>query len=160
MVLDQGVHVIQASRPGHSDVLVNVSYKPGAHEQLNLKLDELPGNIHVESDQQRAVVLIDGRDVGLVPQDITRPAGVYRIQVQKLGFVSYETSVKLAPGQKTSLTARLQHETESIVDKWWFWGGAAAVVAGGITATYFLTRPEPQPPDWNRGSLGWLAQPK
>jgi hypothetical protein len=160
VIVDPGVHLLQASRPGHADVLLNKTFAPGAREDLPLKLNELPASIHVESDQPRAVVLVDERDVGIAPVDITRPAGRYRVQVQKRGFVSYGATLTLAPGQKASLQARLQPETEPITHKWWFWGATAAVIAGGVTATYLLTRPEPQPPPYDTGTLGWLAQPR
>jgi hypothetical protein len=160
VVIDPGVHLIQASRPGHQDVLVNQTFAPNAREALTLKLDELPATIHVESDQPRAVVIVDERDVGLAPIDLTRPAGTYRVQVVKKGFVTYESALEVAPGQKANLRAKLVAETEPITKKWWFWGGAAAIVAGGVTAAYFLTRPEPQPPDYQGGSLDWVALPR
>ncbi|MBI5537595.1 MAG: PEGA domain-containing protein [Deltaproteobacteria bacterium] len=160
VILDPGPHLFAASFPGHANVLLNKTIEAKSRAEIPLKLSELPANIHVESDQQRAVVVIDGRDVGLAPVDITRPAGRYRLQVQKKGFVAYETTLTLTPGQKANLRAQMTPETESITQKWWFWGGTAAIIAGGITATYLLTRPEAQPPDYQRGSLGWLATPR
>ncbi|HNS95596.1 MAG TPA: PEGA domain-containing protein [Polyangiaceae bacterium] len=160
VVIDPGVHLIQASRPGHEDVLVNKTFAPNARERLKLELDELPATIHVESDQPRAVVMVDGHDVGLAPVDLTRPAGTYRVQVVKKGFMTYESALEVAPGQKANLRAKLVVETEPMTKKWWFWGGAAAIIAGGVTATYFLTRPEVQPPAYQGGTLDWVALPR
>lgn len=160
VVIDPGVHLIQASRPGHEDVLVNKTFAPNARESLSLELDELPATILVEADQPKAVVLVDDRDVGLVPIDITRPAGTYRVQVVKRGFVTYDSTLELTPGQRANLKARMVREDVPLTKRWWFWGGAAAIVAGGVTATYFLTRPEPQPPGYQGGSLDWVAQPR
>ncbi len=160
VLADPGTRLVSASFPGHANVLKTMDLEPGAAVDLPLRLKELPSTIHVESDQARAVVILDGRDVGLAPVDITRPAGRYQLQVQKKGFATYETSLQLTPGQKANLTARMSAEKELITQKWWFWGGAAAIIAGGITATVLLTRPEAQPPDYQRGSLGWLAQPR
>jgi hypothetical protein len=160
VVIDPGPHLISASFPGHANVLMNRTIAAESREEIPLKLSELPATIHVESDQTRSVVMVEGRDVGLAPVDITRPAGKYRVQVQKKGFQSYEAVLTLAPGQKANMTARMTIEKQSITQKWWFWGGAAAIIAGGITATYLLTRPDPQPPAYNSGSLGWVATPK
>lgn len=160
VIIDPGVHLIHASRPGHADVLLNKTFAPGTREELPLKLDELPATIHVESDQPRAVVMIDGRDVGLAPVDITRPAGRYRIQVQRKGFVGYESTIEVSPGQKANLRAALTPETVPITKRWWFWGGAAAVVAGGVTAAYFLTRPDHQAAPYDGGNLNWVAEPR
>jgi len=160
VVIDPGVHLIQASRPGHADVLINKTFAPNARDKLSLELDELPATIHVEADQPRAVVLVDDRDVGLAPIEITRPAGTYRIKVLKRGFVTYDATLDLTAGQEANLQARMVQAQEPITKKWWFWGGAAAIVAGGVTATYFLTRPEPQPPAYQGGSLDWVAVPR
>jgi hypothetical protein len=160
VILDPGPHLFAASFPGHANVLINRTIEAKSREEIPLKLNELPASIHVESNQERAVVMVDGRDVGLAPIDINRPAGRYRVQVQKRGFVAYETTLTLAPGQKANMRAQMTAERESITQKWWFWGGTAAIIAGGITATYLLTRPEPQPPPYQQGSLGWLATPR
>jgi hypothetical protein len=160
VLIDPGVHLIQASRPGNADVLLNRTFAPSAREQLELKLDELPATIHVDSDQSRAVVTIDDHDVGMTPIEVPRPAGRYRLQVQKKGFVTYSATIDLGAGQKTNITARLNAEREPITKTWWFWTGAAAIIAGGATATYFLTRPDSSPPPYNGGSLGWVAQPR
>lgn len=160
VVIDPGPHLIAASFPGHANVLLNRTILAKSREEIPLKLSELPATIHVESDQPRSVVMLEGRDVGLAPVDITRPAGRYKVQVQKKGFQSYEAVLTLTPGQKANMTARMTLEKQPITQKWWFWGGAAAIIAGGITATYLLTRPDPQPPGYNSGSLGWVATPK
>lgn len=160
VIIDPGAHLFTASFPGHANVLLNKSISAGSREEIPIKLSELPASIHVESDQARAVVTIDGRDVGLAPVEIARPAGKYRVQVLKRGFATYEATLTLTPGQKANLTARLSQEKVPITQKWWFWGGAAAVVAGGVTAAYMLSRPDPSPPPYNSGSLGWMVQPK
>lgn len=38
------------------------------------------------------------------------------------------------------LRIAVQGESQSIFGTWWFWTGATAVVAGGVVATYFLTK--------------------
>ncbi len=160
VVIDPGVHLIQASRPGHADVLLNETFAPGARKDIPLKLDALPATIHIEADQPRAVVVVDDRDVGMAPIDITRPAGRYRLQVVKKGFVTYDSTLELTSGQKANFIARMRLEDEPLTRKWWFWGGTAAVIAGGVTAAYLLTRPEHSPPPYDTGTLNWLAQPR
>jgi hypothetical protein len=160
VIIDPGPHLIAASFPGHANVLLNKTILARSREEIPLKLSELPATIRVESDQPRSVVVLAGRDVGMAPVFIERPAGRYLVQVQKKGFQPYEATLTVTPGQKASMMARMKPESEAITQKWWFWGGTAALIAGGITATYLLTRPEPEPPDYRRGSLEWLAQPR
>ena len=83
LIADPGAHIIRASRPGHADIVLNPSYAPGVHEALNLELETLPAHLHVESTIPSAVVLLDGRDVGIAPVTLSRPAGIYRVEVQK-----------------------------------------------------------------------------
>jgi hypothetical protein len=157
LIVDPGAHVIRASRDGHADIVLNPSYPPGIHAALNLELESLPAELHVESTVPGAVVVLDGRDVGVAPIAVSRPAGVYRVEVQKRDHVTYATTVRLDAGEHASLTARLVAESRPITTRWWFWSGAAAVVAGGIVATYMLTRPTPQAPPYQGGSSGWVV---
>jgi hypothetical protein len=157
LILDPGVHVIRASRDGHADAILNRSYPPATRTGLNLELETLPAQLHVESAVPNAVVLIDGRDVGLAPVDLSRPAGTYRVEVQRASFAPYSTSVRLDAGEHASIVARLTPESTPITSKWWFWTGAAAILAGGVVATYALTRPSPQPPPYQGGSTGWVV---
>ena len=117
-----------------------------------------PANVHVSSDRERALVRLDGTDVGLAPVLVTRPPGAYRLSVSKEGFVTYETQLALRPGQELKLDARLSPETVPLTKKWWFWA-LAGVIAGGVgVTTYFLVRPEPQRPEVDKGGLGWAAE--
>ncbi len=153
LIVDPGTHVIRASRDGHADIVLNPSYAPGVHTELNLRLETLPAELHVESTEPGAIVRLDGRDVGVAPVAVSRPAGVYRVEVEKNEWVTYATTVTLDAGEHANLTARLARESHPITTRWWFWTGAAAVVAGGIAATYLLTRPAAQAPPY-QGELG------
>jgi hypothetical protein len=157
LIVDPGAHIIRASRDGHGDIVLNPSYPPGVHAALDMQLETLPAEIRVESTVPGAIVLLDGRDIGVAPVVVNRPAGVYRVEVQKKDHVTYATSVTVDAGEHANLTARLTPETRPLTSRWWFWSGAAAVVVGGIVATYVLTRPTPQPPAYQGGSSGWVV---
>jgi PEGA domain len=157
LVLDPGSHVFHASRPGHEDVDVERSFAPGARDALDLRLDLLPATVLIRSEPDLALVLLDGREVGLAPVEIQRPAGTYRLQVARDQFDRYAATLLLQPGQRIALTAKLNPERDTIVRTWWFWTGVAAVVAGGAILTYTLTRPTPQPPPYQVGSANWLV---
>jgi hypothetical protein len=113
----------------------------------------------ITSTEPKAIVRVNETDVGPAPIDVLRPAGNYQVQVQEDGFVPYKTQVTLRPGEEVKLNAALVAERPSLFTRWWFWSGAAVVIAGGVTATYFATRPAPQPPDFDRGSANWLVTP-
>lgn len=159
LVLDPGTHVITLSRKGFTDAVVNRTFAPGSRSALELKLDLLPATIRVTASQPGALVKVGDRDVGPAPVDVLRPAGAYRVVVEKKGFLPYTAQVAVKPGEETKLRATLLVDEPSVLSRWWFWTGAAAVVAGGVVLTYALTRPEPQPPAYDGGNTGWVVQP-
>jgi len=157
VLLDPGAHLFRAAREGHEDAVLARTYRAGENTALDLRLDVLPATISLRSEPPAALVRVDSREVGIAPIEFQRAAGRYRLEVLLDGYTTYESAVDLAPGQRADLTARLRPYQAPLTKKWWFWTGAAAVVVGGALATYFATRPSPQPPPYDPGSANWLA---
>lgn len=157
LVLDPGTHVIKAERPGHAPVLKRVGVLPGERASLDLRLDALPAVVLVESNPAGAIVLVDGREAGLSPLTLERAAGTYRLEINRDGYEPYAASLQLTPGQQTGLSAELTVYEAPLTHKWWFWTGIGTVLAAGALTTYFLTRPEPEPPPYETGNTGWLV---
>jgi hypothetical protein len=160
IVLDPGVHLFRAVRPGHQDVVVQKSYKPGENPRLDLRLDVLPATISLTSEPRASIVRIDQREVGVAPIEFQRPAGRYKLEVVQDNFVTHTSTLDLKPGQRTDLPIKLVPYEPPIYTRWWFWTGAVAVVAGGVVLTYALTRPEPVPPPYDGGTTGWIVEPQ
>ncbi|HYQ18099.1 MAG TPA: PEGA domain-containing protein [Polyangiaceae bacterium] len=160
VVADPGVHVITLSRQGYGDIVVNRTYRPGQSVTQRWALAELPATIRVSSNERAAWVSVNGKDVGSAPIDVLRPAGVYRVEVTKPGFVHYGADVRVMAGEESALRAKLVPEKPSILGKWWFWTAAATVAGGVATVTFLATRSEPraQRPPLDGGSLGWVAK--
>lgn len=158
LVLDPGAHLFTLSRKGFSDQVVTRTFKPGARPSLALNLDELPGKLRISSNEQQSVVRINRSDVGYAPAEVERPAGAYLVRVEKPGFSSYETTVRVNAGEAADIKARLS--PTPITQKWWFWTVAGVLVSGAVVGTYYATRSEPapqrQPPDG--GGLGWTVE--
>ena len=159
LVMNPGAHVITISRQGYADAVVRKSFAPGDKKTLDLRLERLPATLRVSANVEDALVSVSDVDVGPVPVEVRRPAGSYRVIVQKDGFEPYEASVSMRAGQESSLSASLRPEERALTQEWWFWAGAAAVVATGVVVTYVLTRPEPEPPPYDGGSTGWVVRP-
>ncbi len=160
LLADPGVHVITLSRAGFGDIVVNKSYRPGQVASERWVLSELPATIRISSNEARALVSVNGKDVGVAPIDVLRPAGLYRVEVSKQGFVPYAADVRVMAGQESALRSKLVPETQSLLGKWWFWTAAAALAGGVATATYFAARSDapPQRPPLDGGTLGWTAR--
>ena len=157
LVLDPGTHVFSLSRAGFVNGIVNKTFAPGSSPEVVLDLQSLPATLRIASDRGGSVVAVDDLDVGVAPVQLTRPAGTYSVVVRKPGFVTYESRVKVGPGEEPAILARLPEETTPVTKKVWFWSVAAVVVAGAAVGTYFLTRPDPERPEPNGGALGWVV---
>lgn len=158
MLIDPGSHLVIAARPGHQDVAVQASYRAGEKATLALHLDTLPATVRIDTVPRQAIVRIDGREVGIAPIEIQRPAGDYKLEVASSGFETYATALKLTSGQRVELTPKLVVYRVPITKRWWFWTGAAAIVLGGVLAAYLVVRANEQPPPYDGGSTNWVAQ--
>jgi hypothetical protein len=157
VVADPGAHVLTFQLEGHDTIEIKRDLKAGAREEISVSLTEQNAELQIDADRKGAVVRVDDVDIGLTPVAVTRPPGRHTITVSKDGFVTYGTEVTLRPGQRTRLAAELPVERTPVTKKWWFWTAAAAVVATGALVTYFVTRPDPEPPPYESGSTGWLV---
>jgi hypothetical protein len=158
IIVEPGKHVFTVSQRGFRDVVVVRTLAPGTADSLELQLSRLPAVLRIESNRADAVVNVDSLDVGVVPVTLRRPAGQYEVLVRKPGFVDYQTSVVVKPGEHIELRADLPKVEAPITHRWWFWTAAGAVVAGAALTTYALTRPEPTRPPTDGGTLGWVVQ--
>ena len=158
--LDPGAHVFTVARKGFAARVLNNSFTPGSHQSLVLNLDKLPGSLKIASDQEGSVVRVNSLDVGTAPVEVTRPAGDYRVDVLKRGFVTYETSVALGAGEESDIRASLKREQTNLLKEWWFWTAASVVITGAAIGTYYATRPAPEPvrPPLDGGGLSWTVQ--
>jgi hypothetical protein len=154
-VVDPGRHVFLFARRGFRDVTMSRTFEEGRSTSVHLVLTQIPATIHVSASESDAIVAVDGADVGPVPVDVLRPAGTHRVVVRRAGFAPYDAQLLVGPGEETSLRAQLTIDKPSLFSRWWFWSSAAVVLAGAVTATYFLTRPAPSRGEIDGGTVGW-----
>jgi len=155
--LDPGRHVLAFSRPGASDSLVVRDLRSGYNPPLDLALRDLPATIEISADQKGAIVTVDGKDLGPVPLSLVRPAGAYRVVVERDGYQTAEALLRVAAGQQATYRAKLPADEPTVLEKWWFWTIAGVAVSGAVVGTYFATRSEPEPTRQRAsdGSLGF-----
>lgn len=160
IVADPGAHVITLSRHGYSAVVINKTYRPGERVNERWSLTELPATIRISSNERLAVVSVNGKDVGVAPVDVLRPAGSYRVEVTKPGFVHYAADVRVMAGEESVLRSTLVREKPSILSKWWFWTAAATLAGGVATVSFLAARGERrgERPALDGGTLGWVAK--
>jgi hypothetical protein len=156
VVLDPGAHVFTVTKDGFETVATKEDLKPGSKKTLALSLTAMPGKLKIDASQGGSAVRIDDIDVGLAPLLVDRPAGDYRIDVRKSGYVPYVTRVTLRPGQRTDILARMADDPP-LTKRWWFWTSiGGALLAGGVVAALIVANAA----DYDGGNQGWVAQPR
>jgi hypothetical protein len=122
--------------------------------------------LHVESQVEGAVVLVNGQPIGTTPITVTEGlrAGTNEVLVRLRGHEDFTTKVVVRPGKPARLQATLKpalatslpldgdkkpphappppgpSEEAPFYKKWWFWTIVGAAVAGGTTAAVVLRR--------------------
>ena len=71
------------------------------------------GTLDVQSSPTGAQVYLDGAYLGLTPLVASVPAGRHRLEVRKAGYAPYRASVRVAPGERVQVYARLVPEPSS-----------------------------------------------
>ncbi len=71
------------------------------------------GTLDVRSDPSGAQVYLDGAYLGLTPLVASAAPGRHRVEVKKAGYRPYRASVRVAPGQRVRVYARLVPEVQN-----------------------------------------------
>jgi hypothetical protein len=158
VVADPGTHIFTVTKGGFDTVVSKETLRSGVRARVTLSLTEMPSKLRIDANQGRATVRLDDVDVGLAPVMLVRPAGTYRVDVRKPGFVPYNAKVSLQPGQETALFARMNEDTP-LTKRWWFWAGGAGVVliAASALVVGLIAFSEPT---YTGGNLEWVARPR
>jgi hypothetical protein len=159
LTIDPGHHTIQVRREGYRPLLEDREVRPGSQLRVVARLEQLPAWLVVSSNTSGARVLVDGIPRGIVPFAAEVPPGRHQLEVTAEGFVTHRSTLSLQPGGTAKVRGDLLPEPVPITKRWWFWTGIGLVVTGAAVTTYALTRPQPGPPPYETGSLGWVVAP-
>ncbi|HTE54900.1 MAG TPA: PEGA domain-containing protein [Kofleriaceae bacterium] len=115
--LSAGPHTLIVELDGYVSQVQDINIRRGRHVQrIDVRLSKIDlasievvlgraGGRKVEADGAR--ILVDGRDVGAVPDTIQVPAGPHQVEVVLEGYKTFETWVETAEGEKLKVTADL-----------------------------------------------------
>ncbi|MCG8425008.1 MAG: PEGA domain-containing protein [Proteobacteria bacterium] len=110
--LSAGAHTIYVELDGYESVTWQIRVKR-RRKQFNVELTELKtGSILVlPADGNRAAdeakVLLDGKEVGTVPDSFDVAAGTHEIEVVRQGFEPFKKTVEVTTGQSVEVLAAL-----------------------------------------------------
>ena len=110
-----GTHEVGVKLEGFAEWKRVLNVKNGKEITLNAALQLNSGTANIDSDPADAVTLLDGKNVGVTPVNLTGiKIGTYDVELQKEGYVSCKKTIRIKAGKVNSLTAKLVEMTGSI----------------------------------------------
>jgi hypothetical protein len=113
--IDHGKHEVEVRMEGYKVWSKIVNLKAGKEKLLTATLQIMSGVIRVESTPTKAMIYLDGEDVGTTP-DILRSVapGTHEVKVKMEGYKVWSKKLDVEEGKENSLTAALQKESSPV----------------------------------------------
>ena len=109
LLLLPGKHVVRAERDGYVTGQVDVEVRQGAPNGARLRLQKLPGRLHIDTGGVAAAVSVDGVESGHVPGELSIPAGQRTLIIRAPRYVDYITNVAIeGAGARQDLHVKMQ----------------------------------------------------
>ncbi len=109
VLLLPGKHLIRAERAGYVAGQANLDVRTDHVNDVRLRLEKLPGKLHVDTGGVAATVSVDGVEVGHAPGVLSVPAGRRTVIVSAPRYLDYITNVTVeGAGQHQQLRVNLQ----------------------------------------------------
>ena len=106
-----GLHRVRVEKPGYRTVTREVRVNAGDQLSLVMSLPPLPRQRQLALDVPRAaagaVVRVDGADVGQAPLEHAIGAGTHRLEIERPGFLTFDTDVVVPDDRDLKLRAHL-----------------------------------------------------
>jgi hypothetical protein len=114
--INPGIHEIKVEMENYDVWTDTINIETGKENVITAVLQRSTGSLMVESDPTNAMILVDGKEVGLTPEIIMSSAkGTHAIEVRIDGYDTWKKNVDIEPGVENSLTAILQIKTGSLI---------------------------------------------
>ena len=109
LLLLPGKHVVRAERDGYITGQADVEVRMSAPNGVRLRLEKLPGKLHIDTGGVAATVSVDGVESGHVPGELSIPAGQRTLIIRAPRYVDYITNVTIeGAGARQDLQAKMQ----------------------------------------------------
>ncbi|MCU0596798.1 MAG: PEGA domain-containing protein [Desulfobacterota bacterium] len=100
--------LLRVSKPGYEELSLEVSLSPGERKHLSLTLTPRIGMVHFKVEPADALLLINGKPHGAVPNQIELLALEHGIEIQKEGYEPFSTRLTPRPGFPQELSVVLK----------------------------------------------------
>jgi hypothetical protein len=104
-----GKHLVEVRMEGYEGWSESVIIEPGKKATLTAVLQQLTGSLNIKSKPSKAMIIVDGNEVGDTPANITDLVpGKHLVAVRKEGYEDWTESVDIEYSKESALTALLQ----------------------------------------------------
>jgi len=113
---EQGQHRIRLTKNGYKPYEKIVTVNRDEKTELNIKMEELPGSLAIESEPTGAALFINGVDYGVTPyKRESIEAGDYEIRLSMDGYDTLEQTITVHPGEPMNRTFTLDSNLGTII---------------------------------------------
>ncbi|MBT6228985.1 MAG: PEGA domain-containing protein, partial [Candidatus Scalindua sp.] len=110
-----GIHNVEVKMSGFETWSESVKIETGKEATLTAVLQLKPGPVTINSVPSDATILINGKEIGTTPVNITDPdPGAYLVEVRMDGYETWNESIDIKPGKEITITADLKIKAGSI----------------------------------------------
>jgi hypothetical protein len=109
LLLLPGKHVVRAERNGYVTGQADVEVRMDTPNGVRLRLEKLPGKLHIDTDGVAATVSVDGVESGHAPGELRIPAGQRTLIIRAPRYVDFITNITIeGAGARQDLHVKMQ----------------------------------------------------
>ena len=113
---EQGQHQIRLTKNGYKTYEKIVTVNRDEKTEVNVKMEELPGSLVIESEPSGAALFINGVDYGVTPyKRDSIEAGDYTIRLSMDGYDTVEQTITVHPGEPMNRSFTLDSNLGTII---------------------------------------------
>jgi len=137
---DPGTHEVVLAAPGYQPYRVKIQLLAGARRELApaLQRRDDSGLLRVRSAITGALVLVDGKALGVVPVEARLAPGPHRVELRHPDYRNATTQVVVGANERRDVTLSAR-KLPRFYETWWFWSAVGAVSTGAVVAVVAAT---------------------
>ncbi len=115
--LDPGKHLVQLVKEGYKPQITMINVASGSQTTIRTALLAIDSRIKIDCKDDKAIIYIDGRQVGHCPYQGKISPGPHKIVISAPGKKAYSRQVETGPGATSTISVTLEvPEPATVVD--------------------------------------------
>ena len=112
--LKPGKYLVEVKMNRYKNWSESIEVNAGKANHITAMLQQLVGSVNIKSEPSKAIVIVDGKEVGNTPVDVgdLKP-GTHLVEINMEDYETWSKNVEIVIGKNVDLTAMLQLKTGS-----------------------------------------------